>query len=295
MKTFESFFDYFKFDILVRNTNRYRFYPWGEKFLETLLFTAESRKLSVSKGTFLWRSQLGKAEPRRVVWEEGVYDDTKPYPYDAERMKPRLGMASEGRANPKGIPYLYLSTDKDTAMSECRPWLQSDISIGRFQTSRDLSLIDCSKDEYTPVTIDDLPKEKTESKFIETVIWGHINKAFTEPVIRSDQTADYSATQVIAEYLKSKKFDGIKYKSAFGDGYNIALFDLNAVEMTHCYLFRAKNLSYLFEEVEDAHYSTPLGKCLDDPQAAEDFLNRVREVTQSSVNSKASDKDSDKT
>ena len=59
-------------------------------------------------------------------------------------------------------------------------------------------------------------------------------------VIRSDQTADYSATQVIAEYLKSEKFDGIKDKGAFGDGYNIALFDFNAVEMTHCSLFRAK-------------------------------------------------------
>lgn len=295
MKTFESFFDFFKFIVLVRNTNRYRFYPWGEKFLETLLSTAESRKLFVPKGTFFWRSQLGKAGPRKVEWEEGVYGDTTPCPYAPERMKPRFGIASEGRVNPKGIPYLYLSTDKDTAMSECRPWLQSEISVGRFQTSRDLSLIDCSKDDYTPVTIDDLPKEKTDPKFIETVIWGEINEAFTEPVQRSDQTADYSPTQVIAEYFKSKKFDGIKYKSAFGDGYNIALFDLNAAQMTHCYLFRAKKISYLFEAVKDAHYSTPLGKYLDDPQAAEEFLNRIRKVTQSNINIKASDKNSDKT
>ena len=289
MKTFESFFDYLKFVALVRNTNRYRFYPWGEKFLETLLSTAETRKLPVHKGTFFWRSQLGKVEPRKVVGEEGVYDDTRPYPYDTERMKPRLGTASEGRANPKGIPYLYLSTDKETAMSECRSWLQSNISVGRFQTSRDLTLIDCSKDEYMPVTIDDLPKEKTDPNFLETVIWGQINEAFTEPIQRSDQTADYSVTQVIAEYFKSKKFDGIKYKSALGDGYNIALFDLNAAEMTHCYLFRTKNLSYLFEAVEEAQYSTPLGEYLDDPQAAEDFLNRIREVTQSNINNKTSD------
>jgi hypothetical protein len=112
MKIFESFFDYFKFVVLVRNTNRYRFYPWGAKILETLLATAELRKLSVPKGTFFWRSQSGKAEPRRVEWEEGVYDDTGPYPYTAERMKPRFGIALEGRVNPKGIPYLYLSTDK---------------------------------------------------------------------------------------------------------------------------------------------------------------------------------------
>jgi len=180
-------------------------------------------------------------------------------------------------------------------MSECHPWLQSDISVGRFQTSRDLSLIDCSKDEYTPVTIDDSPKEKADPKFVEKAIWGQISQAFTEPVHRSDQTADYSATQVIAEYFKSKSFDGIKYKSAFGDGYNIALFDLDTAEMTHCYLFRAEKISYLFEAVEGANYSTPLGEYLDDPQAAEDFLKRIREVTQSNMNIKASDKNSDQT
>ena len=75
-------------------------------------------------------------------------------------------------------------------MSECRPWLQSDIFIGRFQIFRDLVLIDCSKDEYTPVTIDDLSKEKTDAKFVETVIWGQINKAFTEPVRPPIRSAD---------------------------------------------------------------------------------------------------------
>jgi hypothetical protein len=290
MKTFEGFFDYLKFVVLVKNTNRYRFYPWGEKFLETLLFTCESRKFVVQKGTFFWRSQLGKAEPRKVVWEEGVYDDHKPFPYAADRMKPRIGMAPEGRVNPKGIPYLYLSTDRDTAMSECRPWLQSDISVGRFQTARDLSLVDFTKDTYTPVTISDLPKKKTDPKFIEKVIWGQINEAFMEPVQRSDQTADYSPTQVIAEFLKSKEFDGIKYKSAFGEGHNIALFDLHSVEMTHCWLYCAKRISYLFEPVQDAYYATPLGEYLDDPQAAEDFLNRVKKITQGNSNREDNDK-----
>lgn len=38
-------------------------------------------------------------------------------------MKPLSNSASEGRANPKGIPYLYVATDKETAMSEVRPSL----------------------------------------------------------------------------------------------------------------------------------------------------------------------------
>jgi len=291
MKTFEGIFDYLKFVVLVRNTNRYRFYRWGENFLETLLCTAESRKWPVPKGTFFWRSQWGKAKPKKVDWEEGVYNDTKPYPYDEERMKPRFGMAMEGRANPKGIPYLYLSTDKETAMSECSPWLQAEISVGRFQISRDLLFVDCSRDEYIPITKDYLTKE-TDPKFVENIIWGQIGNAFAEPVHRSDLMADYSATQVIAEYFKSKNYDGIKYKSAFGDGYNIALFDINAAEMTHCYLFKTEKISYSFEAVEGAHYSTPLGEYLDDPKAVYEFLKRIEEVN---MKTKAPDEDSNKT
>ena len=295
MKTFETIGDYFKFVSLVRNTNRYRFYPWGEEFLETLLFTAENRKLAVPKGTFFWRSQLGKAEPKNVVWEEGVYEDTKPYPYPPERMKPRIDMASEGRANPKGIPYLYLSTDGDTAMAECRPWLQSHISVGRFHTNRDLVLVDFSRDEYIPLTPNDFFELYKSSEFIEKVIWGQINKDFTEPIHRSEQISDYAPTQVIAEHFKSKGFDGLKYKSALGEGYNIALFDPNSADITDCYLFTTKQISYMFETVKDAQYSTPIGDYLDNPKASEEFLNGIKRATQNIRNNEAPDKSSDKT
>lgn len=48
-------------------------------------------------------------------------------------MKPLRDKASEGRANPKGIPYLYLATTKEAPMSEVRPWIGSDISVGQFK------------------------------------------------------------------------------------------------------------------------------------------------------------------
>ena len=45
-------------------------------------------------------------------------------------MKPLERIALEGRTNPKGIPYLYLSSKKETAMSEVRPWIGGYISLG---------------------------------------------------------------------------------------------------------------------------------------------------------------------
>jgi hypothetical protein len=152
----------------------------------------------IPKDDILWRSQLGMEEQRKVVWEEGVYDDSSPFPNSKERMKPRIGMAPEGRANPKGIPYLYFSTDQNTAMAECRPRLGQPISLGKFVTTKELIIIDFSKDIYTPVSLADLEKEKTDKHFVEMVIWGQINDAFTEPVSNTDLVADYVPTQVIA-------------------------------------------------------------------------------------------------
>ena len=281
-KTFKTFYDYLKFELLVKNTNHYSYYPWGESFLETLLYTSESRRAVIPKDEILWRSQLGKSESRKVHWEEGVYDDTSPLPHYAERMKPRFGMAPEGRINPKGISYLYLSTDQETAMAECRPWLQAPISLGRFITTKELSIVDFSKDRYTPVSIMDLGKEKYDKHFVEMVIWGQVNKAFTEPISNSDFKADYTPTQVIAELFKNENFDGIKYKSALGTGQNIALFDLNSAELTHCYLYSTKEISYIFEPVENITYATPLGEHLDNPRASKEFMERIKKITQKS-------------
>jgi len=53
-------------------------------------------------------------------------------PHPPERMKPLAGRACERRADPEGIPYLYLAAAKDTALGEVRPWLGSMISLGVF-------------------------------------------------------------------------------------------------------------------------------------------------------------------
>ncbi|MFZ0569740.1 MAG: RES domain-containing protein [Rhodomicrobium sp.] len=44
-------------------------------------------------------------------------------------MKPIPNWLSEGRANPRGIPYLYLASTRDTALAEVRPWIGSHITV----------------------------------------------------------------------------------------------------------------------------------------------------------------------
>lgn len=86
----------------------------------------------------MWRAQVGHTW--RYLEE---IEDVIPSAYPPDRMKPLTDRAAEGRANPKGIPMLYLCTSKDAAMSEVRPWLGSMISLGNFEIKRDLLIADC--------------------------------------------------------------------------------------------------------------------------------------------------------
>src|SRR5262249_30685866 len=152
-----------------------------------------------------------------------------PAPAPASRMKPRPNRAPEGRINPKGIPCLYLSTTPNAAMSEVRPWIGSLVSVARFETVRALTVVKCSllQDQYWTLRFGRRPLgEPTPENEIDDIVWAGIDYAFAEPVTPTDDTAEYAATQTIAELFRSNGYDGIEYKSAFGtDAFSIALFD----------------------------------------------------------------------
>ena len=42
----------------------------------------------------------------------------------------------------------------------------------------------------------------------EKAVWAHIGQAFSEPMTRRDDSADYVPTQIIAELFKREGFDG---------------------------------------------------------------------------------------
>jgi hypothetical protein len=205
-----------------------------QEFFATLLTTATERIESIPKGQRYWRAQLGyKNDP---LYDNGQIVDYNAIPLSFERMKPLAGKVCEGRINPKGIPCLYLATDEKTAVSEVRPWVGSYVTVAKFETLKELNVIDCSRGEIDPmnVTASDLDKlwklkQPTPEEAIKT-IWRWVDKDFSEPVDRNDKTADYVPTQILAELFKTNGFDGIKYKSLFNNGVNLALFDINSAK-----------------------------------------------------------------
>jgi hypothetical protein len=170
-------------------------------------------------------------------------------------MKPLSYRAHEGRVNPKGIPCLYLSDDRDTAMTETRPWIGSCVSVGQFVIVRELRVVDCTGDRKQGfwISLHD-PFKQPDPATREDYVWGAINRAFSTPVTRGDDVAEYAPTQVLAEAFQSVGYDGIIYGSRLGKGKAIAIFDLTAAELANCELFRVEELLPKYASTGESYY-----------------------------------------
>src|SRR5690606_23148870 len=157
--------------------------------------------------------------------------------------------ASEGRVNSRGIPCLYTATDLVTAVAETRAWIGSYVSVAEMKTSRELRLLNCVTEDR-PSTF--LFGEPDPAKW-EKYVWGDIDRAFARPAERDDLTAEYAATQILAEHVRRSGFDGIAYRSSLASGYNVALFDVDAADVVNCAVFEVKALTYQVDQVSN-HY-----------------------------------------
>ena len=257
MSAFKSPNSYREFASRTRREARFIRTPEDDDFLREVVRTSRSRIREVPTGKIFYRAQLGH-DWRREDEDSGHVVEV---PYCPSRMRPRQGCAKEGRTNPKGISVLYLATHEETAMSEVRPWIGSFVSCAIFKTKRPLRIVDFSVyHNVSHETIYDTEQDPSER---EKAVWMNIDQAFSEPTTLTDEAADYVPTQILAELFKAEGYDGIAYKSAFGDnGYNTVLFDPNDAELTFCRLHQAKSIKVEFEECANPYWSaqTRIGK-----------------------------------
>lgn len=266
MAEFKSWQSFWRFEEAIIQRMRYVHDDESKEFLEGVRQTAVKRVNLLPLGTQLWRAQLGNdweptcindvwprisiAAPVEVLWESsGVLADHpcpsgNPCPYGAARMKPLPESAIEGRANPKGIPVLYLATNSNTAIGEVRPWIGAYVSVGLFCTHREVRLVDCTTG---PLRFIHIGREPPVDKR-EELVWTCIGDAFARPITPNDAVADYAATQTIAELLHADGYDGIRYRSSLGNGHNIALFDVDAADPTEGHLFQVENVTFAPKE-----------------------------------------------
>lgn len=256
---------YTEFAHRIKFENRHILDSESLKFLDALVANSDDRKKTIKAGTILWRAQLGNGWREEIVRDdqgEVIESFDLPTCFSPDRMKPLPNKAREGRINPKGISCLYLSNEKDTAMSEVRPWIGGAISLSQFRVNRDLTVVDFSKHHdrdpfYGFRLSDEDPEPEPQPDEHIDILWTSVDRAFSNPVRSDDNTASYAPTQVIAERFRKERFDGVVYKSPFGKGgYNIALFDIDSATLKNGFLYKAASMNIIFEETANPYFVT---------------------------------------
>ena len=244
---FASWRSFWNFQSEVTRNWRYVRSPEAQQFLSAITAGCHTRSAEIKEGRLFYRAQVAHHD----VLDANLGEEL-PGPALPQRMFPFRDRAAEGRVNPKGIPCLYMASDKHTAMAEVRPWIGSLVSLGLLQTRKPLRIVDCTKGaERHPIHIEGEPSAEKRAE----AVWSHIARAFREPVTRDDDVASYAATQIIAEVFRNEGFDGLAYRSAFGtDQFNIALFDLDAAELTMCSLHEIRDVELKHAETTNPYY-----------------------------------------
>jgi len=239
------------FSSSVRSKQRYILDEESSYFLESIINTCQNRIRVLKKDSIVCRAQNGHSwRPYHQYDSEtdtGIHVDDVPCPHPFERMKPLVDSAVEGRVNPKGIPCLYVASGKETAMAESRPWLDSIITVGYLKLKKDVNILDFSV-EHGKDNMHMYFEEQPTQDEINNAVWLDIDNAFSKPIKASDSKSDYAPTQIISEYVKSKGYSGIAYKSSLSDGHNIALFDLEVADVVKCSIYKTLNVKFDFEQ-----------------------------------------------
>lgn len=246
MNEFRSHRSFLDFAFYVRRHRRYRLPAEHREFLETLLATGAKRIETIATGTVFCRAQAGHGF--RTEGEGEASFDVE-CAFEPERMKPSPFRAFEGRANPKGIPCLYVATSVKTAIGECRPWVGALVSVSQVKASRELKILNCTSEEKGGrIYFKEPPPEERERK-----VWRDVDRAFAEPVTRTDDTAEYAPTQIIAELFMENGLDGLGYRSALGTGHNLALFDLDCADVINGQLWKVDGLEIQCSEADNLY------------------------------------------
>ena len=134
-------------------------------------------------------------------------------------------IASHGRANPAGIPYLYLGSTQRTAISEIRPHTGEIACVADFTTPADLKLVDLRSPRkmVSPFLLEDaadIGRMRNDLPFLE-----RLGDELTRPVVPQSAAIDYTPSQYLCEFIKKCGYQGVIYRSSVSDGMNLALFD----------------------------------------------------------------------
>lgn len=153
-----------------------------------------------------------------------IRTDDSNYPIEKMGAPPKQ-LAMHGRANPPGIPYLYLGSLPETAAAELRPHTGEIVCVADFAITGIIKAVDLRNPRklVSPFLLGDagaISQLRVDIPFLE-----RLGEELTRPVLPQRAAIDYIPSQYLCEFIKICGYDGVIYRSSVSDGINLALFD----------------------------------------------------------------------
>ncbi|MGR3175822.1 MAG: RES family NAD+ phosphorylase [Candidatus Scalindua sp.] len=157
--------------------------------------------------------------------------------------KPPKNLVSNGRANPIGIPYLYVASSIDTAISEIRGHKSEVVTIVEYQMKSNLELADLRdpKSTISPFELND--ENELEMIYKNIPFLTLLGNELSKPIIPRDANLEYLPSQYLCELLKLIGFHGIIYKSSVSDGNNYVIFKDERLKAMKTYQYHIVNVT----------------------------------------------------
>jgi len=147
----------------------------------------------------------------------------------SEMGSPPKKRSTNGRANPIGIPYLYVASTPETAIAEIRGHKSETVTVATFEIIENLELVDL-RDPRTTVTPFGLDDDELELIYTNLPFLELLGEELTKPIIPIEASLEYLPSQYLSEIIKHIGFHGIIYKSSVSNGDNFVLFDDNKIK-----------------------------------------------------------------
>ena len=147
----------------------------------------------------------------------------------AELGPPPPQFAAAGRMNSAGVSVFYGAHDRKICVGEVRPPVGSRVVTGKFELIKTVRLLDLDLLEQVFVETSHFD-ERYSDHYGRYAFLRQLVAEVTAPVMPQDETKEYLATQVIADFLAFKvnpRMDGIIFRSSQtdGNGQNMVLFN----------------------------------------------------------------------
>lgn len=164
-----------------------------------------------------------------------------------ELSKPPNDKSTPGRANPKGISYLYVAAEQKTTEYESRSSYLDYLTIGTFKVTHHLSVISLREtNKISPFVLE----SNIENYVIHQKYLARLETELSKPIRKFDKELDYLPTQYLCEYVKSLGYDAIEYGSALHQGgINLAIFSDEKIECKSVEVFEVDSMELHLEKV----------------------------------------------